>query len=82
MKDAFQEAKEQLIVSVKAAILLKILVTLENALCKALEAVGQFAAEAVKGPEANFNAVLNEVICGGNSDDEEMELQHYERQKI
>ena len=73
LKEAFQEAKEQLIVSVKAAVLLKILVTLENALCKALEAVGQFAAEAVKGPEANFNAVLNEVICGGNSDDEEMD---------
>ncbi|MHA2345073.1 MAG: hypothetical protein ACXADW_24795, partial [Candidatus Hodarchaeales archaeon] len=73
LKEAFQDAKEELIESVIAAFTLKLLITLENALCKALEAVGQFAAEAVKGPEADFNSVLNEVICGGNSDDEEMD---------
>tara|TARA_R100000388_G_scaffold23750_1_gene18061 strand:+ start:15846 stop:23153 length:7308 start_codon:yes stop_codon:yes gene_type:complete len=73
LKRAFQEAKEQLIVSVKAALMLKLLITLENALCKALETVGQFAAEAVKGPEADFGSVINDVICGGNSDDEEID---------
>lgn len=73
LKDIFRQAFEQLVTSIIAAITLKFLITLENALCKALETVGQFAAEAVKGPEANFNSVLNEVICGGNSDDEEMD---------
>lgn len=73
LKNIFSDAFSQLVSSTLAAITLKFLVTLENALCKAIEAVGQFAVEAVKGPAANFNSVINEVICGGNSDDQEMD---------
>ena len=60
LRDAIEAAIEEAIVKVLSAFVLKLLLTLENALCKALEATGRFAAEAVKGPNANFNSVVNE----------------------
>ncbi|MDB2489871.1 hypothetical protein N9W68_00700, partial [Candidatus Pelagibacter bacterium] len=58
--EAWSMLKEQ----VWAAATLKVLLLLENALCKSLEAVGQFAAEATLGSEANFGNVINELFCG------------------
>ena len=73
LRDAIEAAMEETIVKVLSAFVLKVLLTLENALCKALEATGRFAAEAVKGPNANFNAVVNELFCGDASDDDELD---------
>ena len=72
-KEVLKEALEDLITSTIAAITLKFLMTIENALCKSLEAVGQLAAEAAQGPNANFSDVINELICGGNSDPNEID---------
>ena len=44
----------------------------ENALCKALEAAGDLAAEATLGSSANFGNVINELFCGSDSDPAEM----------
>ena len=72
-RDAFEYALEVVIVRVVTAFILKILQTLENALCKALEGVGRFAAEAVKGPNANFGDVVNELFCGEAADEDELD---------
>lgn len=72
-KDIIKRALEDLVTSTMAAITLKFLLVLENALCKSLEAVGQFAAEAVQGPSANFGSVINELFCGGATDDNEID---------
>jgi len=72
-RDILKDALKDLIVSTIAAITLKFLLIIENALCKALEAVGDFAAEAIQGPNANFGDVINELICGGDTDPDEMD---------
>ena len=72
-KRIIKEAWEDLVESTYAAVTLKFLMIIENALCKALEAVGQFAAEAVQGPNANFGSVINELICGGETGDDEID---------
>jgi hypothetical protein len=69
VKSAWNDLKQQ----VFAAASLKFLMIIENALCKSLEAVGQFAAEATQGPNANFGDVINELICGGDTDDNEID---------
>ena len=69
LKDAFLKALQDLVVRVISAFVLKILLTIENALCKALEAVGRFAAEAVKGPEANFGGLMRDFFCGDDASD-------------
>ena len=73
LKEIFKRAIEDLITRVITAFILKILLTIENALCKALEAVGQFAAEAVKGPEANFGGLMRDFFCGDDASDDEIQ---------
>lgn len=72
-RDSIEYALEVVIVRTVTAFVLKILQTLENALCKALESVGRFAAEAVKGPNADFGSVVNEIFCGSNADEDEID---------
>lgn len=62
-----------LIDRVVTALLLKVLQTIENALCKALEAVGRFAAEAVKGPDANFGGMIRDLFCDDDTSDSDVE---------
>ena len=72
-KRIFKDAVNDLINQTIAAGTLKLLMIIENALCKALEAVGKFAAEATQGSNANFGDIINELCCGGNSGEDEID---------
>ena len=68
-----KDAVADLITRVITALLLKVLLTIENALCKALEAVGRFAAEAVKGPDANFGGMMRDLFCDDGTSDSDVD---------
>jgi peptidoglycan hydrolase-like protein with peptidoglycan-binding domain len=71
--DILVDAVADLITRVITALLLKVLLTIENALCKALEAVGRFAAEAVKGPDANFGGMMRDLFCDDGTSDSDVD---------
>lgn len=73
LKETFLNALQNLWVGIITGIILKILLIIENALCKALEAVGRFAAEAVKGPEAQFSGLMRDFFCGPEASDDEID---------